>query len=53
MKKWVLLAKKMWVLAHEDVLTKDTLDAGRTNIESKTGELKGWLKKDTFGRSIF
>jgi len=47
MKKWVLLAAMMWVLADGDVLIKDTLDAGRTNIESKTGELKGWLKKDT------
>ena len=46
MKKWFLLAAMMWALVDGDVLTKDTLDAGRTNIRSKTGELKGGLKKD-------
>jgi hypothetical protein len=36
------------LLSDGDVLTKDMLDPGRTNIESKTGESKGWLKQDTY-----
>ncbi len=28
------------------VLQKDCIFKGRTNIKSKTGELKGWMKKD-------
>jgi hypothetical protein len=47
MKKWLLIILLMSFLADGDVLTKDTLDPDRTNIKSKTGEIKGWLKKDT------
>ena len=28
------------------VLQKDVIFKGRINIKSKTGELKGWMKKD-------
>lgn len=37
----------MTFMSDGDLLTRDTLDPGRTNIKSRTGELKGWLKKDT------
>jgi len=47
MKKCLLIILLMWSLTDGDMLTKDTLDPGRTNIKSKTGDLKGWLKKDT------
>jgi len=30
------------------VLQRDSIFKGRTNIRSKTGELKGWMKKDLF-----
>ncbi len=29
-------------------LQKDSIFEGRINIKSKTGELKGWMKKDLF-----
>ena len=47
MKKWFMVLLLMTFLSGGDLLTKDTLDTNRTNIKSKTGELKGWLKKDT------
>ena len=37
----------MWFLTDGDMLAKDTFDPSRTNIRSKTCDLKGWLKKDT------
>ncbi len=30
------------------VLQRDSIFEGRINIRSKTGELKGWMKKDLF-----
>ena len=36
----------MSFLADGDFITKDNIDQGRTNIKSKNGETKGWLKKD-------
>jgi hypothetical protein len=50
MKKWLLIILLMSLLSDTDVLTKDTLDPGRTNIKSKTGETKGWLKQDTLDK---
>ena len=47
MKKWFLTVLLITFLSDGDLLTKDTLDPGRTNIKSKAGDLKGWLKKDT------
>ena len=46
MKKWILIIFVMSFLADGDVLTKDYIDTGRTNIKSKNGATKGWLKKD-------
>jgi len=46
MKKWLLLAMMMCFLANGDVLTRDGLFEGRTNVRSKTGILKGWIEKD-------
>ena len=46
MKKWLLIIAMMSFLADSDVLTQDTLDSERLNIKSKTGEAKGYLKKD-------
>ena len=46
MKKWILIIFVMSFLADDDVLTKDYIDTGRTNIKSKNGATKGWLKKD-------
>ncbi|MFC1580070.1 hypothetical protein ACFL4N_04090 [Thermodesulfobacteriota bacterium] len=37
----------MSFMADGDRLSKDTIDTKRTNIRSKTGDLKGWIKKDT------
>ena len=50
MKKWLLIIMLISLLSDGDVLTKDTLDPGRNNIESKTGERKGWLKQDTLDK---
>jgi hypothetical protein len=50
MKEWLLIILLMSLLSDADVLTKDTLDPGRTNIKSKTGETKGWLKEDTIDK---
>ena len=47
MKKWILIVFVMSFLADGDILTKDYIDTGRINIKGKTGETKGWLKKDT------
>ena len=47
MNKWLLVMLMMMFMSDGDLLTRDTLDPGRTNIKSRTGELKGWLKKDT------
>ena len=47
MKNCLLIILLMSFLTDGDMLTKDTLDPGRTNIKSKSGDLKGWLKKDT------
>ena len=47
MKKWVLIIFVMSFLSDGDILTKDYIDKGRTNIKSKNGETKGWLKKYT------
>jgi len=47
MKNCLLIILLIGFLTDGDMLTKDTLDSGRTNIKSKTGDLKGWLKKDT------
>jgi hypothetical protein len=50
MNKWLLIILLMSLLSDADVLTKDTLDPGRTNIKSKAGETKGWLKQDTLDK---
>ena len=50
MKKWILIIFVMSFLADGDVLTKDYIDTGRTNIRSWSGETKGWLKKDFLDR---
>jgi hypothetical protein len=50
MKEWLLIILLMSLLSEADVLTKDTLDPGRTNIKSKTGETKGRLKQDTLDK---
>jgi hypothetical protein len=50
MKDWLLIILLMSLLSDADVLTKDTLDPGRINIKSKTGETKGWLKEDTIDK---
>ena len=47
MQKWLMALILMTFLSNGDLLTRDTLDPNRTNIRSKTGDLKGWLKKDT------
>ena len=47
MQKWLMALILMTFLSSGDLLTGDTLDPNRTNIRSKTGDLKGWLKKDT------
>ena len=47
MKKCLLMIMLMWFLTDGDMLAKDTFDPSRTNIRSKTCDLKGWLKKDT------
>ena len=47
MQKWLMALMLMTFLSNGDLLTRDTLDPNRTNIRSKTGDLKGWLKKDT------
>ena len=46
MNKWFLVMLMMF-MSDGDLLTRDTLDPGRTNIKVKAGEMKGWLKKDT------
>ena len=50
MKKWLLIILLTSLHSDADVLTKDTLDPGRTHIKSKTGETKGWLKQDTLDK---
>ena len=47
MKKWLLVMLMMTFMADGDLLTRDALDPGRTNIKGRAGEIKGWLKKDT------
>ena len=47
MQKWLMALMLMTFLSNGDLLTRDTLDPHRTNIRSKTGDLKGWLKKDS------
>ena len=47
MQKLLMALMLMTFLSGGDLLTRDTLDPNRTNIRSKTGDLKGWLKKDT------
>jgi len=34
------------------VLQKDCIFKGKINIKSKTGELKGWMRKDLFLWSV-
>ena len=48
--RWVFFIFFMSFLSDGDILTKEYLDKGRTNIKSNTGETKGWLKKDFLDR---
>ncbi|MFC1580082.1 hypothetical protein ACFL4N_04150 [Thermodesulfobacteriota bacterium] len=45
--KLIILLLGAVLFSDGSTMGKDYLDPGRTNIRSRTGELKGWLKKDT------
>lgn len=43
----IMMALLLMALFDGAVLEKDSLVKGRINIKSKTGGLKGWMKRDT------